>query len=215
MNKKSALLALMLILALAVCAYAQEEEEQDEEKWRNFEVVAFGGLSLPSGEFSDWNDTLGAGTGINFGAAGGYFFTEKICAGIYFEYAQFGVEDYEQNYRLYNAGFYGKYCFVGESNFEPYVKLTAGSVWPKFATWITEDRNIMRELSYDPVPSVGLNVGTLYYTSDFGSIFLELGYQMAMTKDNLGEYGGVDYVLKDNINYINIRAGVTVFFGPE
>lgn len=214
MNKKSAILALMLILALAVCALAQEEEE-DEGKWRNFEVVAFGGLSLPTGSLSDWNDTLGAELGINYGVSSGYYFTDKICAGVYFNYTQFGVEDYEQNYRLYNAGFYGKYCFVGESNFEPYVKVSAGSLWPKFPTWITEDKNRLRELSYDPIPNVGLQAGLLYYTSDFGSIFLELGYQMGMTKDNEGEYGGKIYILKDNINYLNIRAGVTVFFGPE
>jgi hypothetical protein len=211
MNKKSGFLVLMLILALAVSAFSQD----DDEKWRSFEVVAFGGLSLPSGSLSDWNDTLGAEMGFNLGLASGYYFTEKICAGIYFDYTQFGVEDYSLNYRLYNAGVYGKYSFVGESNFEPYVKVSAGGVWPKFATWIGPDKNVLRELSYDPALNLGLHVGALYYTADFGGIFLELGYQMDMLKDAKGDYGGEEFKLADNVNYINIRAGVNVFFGPE
>ncbi len=211
MNKKSALLALLLLLALALSAFSQD----DEEKWRNFEVEVYGGLSVPSGTLSDWNDSLGAKTGYNMGLAGAYYFTEKICAGTYFTYTQFNIKDYTLSYRLYDGGLYGKYCFVGESNFEPYVKLTGGVVWPKFATWIGDDKNILRELSYDPALNFGLNIGMLYYTSDFGSIFVELGYNYDLLKDSQSDYAHDNFKLPDNANYINVRAGLTVFFGPE
>ncbi len=211
MNKKSALLALLLLLALALSAFSQD----DEEKWRNFEVVASGGLSVPTGTLSDWNDTLGAKTGFNFGLAGAYYFTEKICAGTYLDYTQFNIKDYTLSYRLYDGGLYGKYCFTGESNFEPYVKLSGGVVWPKFATWIGDDKNVLRELSYDPVMNFGLYIGTLYYTSENGSIFLELGYHYDQLKDSNSEYASTKHSLMDNVNYINVRIGLNVFFGPE
>jgi len=213
MRKTHILVALALLLALSVSAMAQEDE--DEEKWRNFEVTLIGGLNFPMSDFKDWTDSLGAKTGYNIGLSGGYYLTERFSFGAYFAYSAHGMEIYDLNYKLYDIGGYLKYAFSGESNFEPYFKVSAGAVIPKFATWVTQDRNLLRELSYDPTLSLGVYAGFLYYTSDFGSLYLELGYHNDMTEDVEGEYASETIKLASKINYLQLRTGITVFFGPD
>ena len=213
MRKSQIFIALALVLALSVMAMAQEDEE--EERWRSFEVTLIGGGSLPMGDFKDWSDTLGANLGYMVGLSGGYYFTDRISAGAYFTYSRHGIDDYDLGYKLYDIGMYCKYAFAGESNWEPYVKFSAGALIPKFATWVTPDHNLLRELSYDPAISLGLSAGILYYTSDFGGLYLELGYHNDLTEDVTGEYAGEIIKLQSTVNYLQIKAGVSVFFGPE
>lgn len=215
--KKSALFfILLMVLIFSANLYAQEEEE---EKWRNFEVSMYGGLTMSSN--IDWYDSLAAKTGLHFGGTGGYYFTDKICLGVYFTYSQMGLEEpygldlRSQNYKMYNIGLYGKYAFSGESNLEPYIKLSAGANFPKFATWVGEFRTRMRELSYDPGFSGGGYLGLMYYTSDYGAIFIEAGYHMDLLQYNEGTYDEVTYVIPEDVKYAEVRAGVVVFFGPE
>ena len=152
------LFTLIVLMAFSFTAYAQD----DEEKWRNFEVGIHGGLSLPSGDLADWNDSLGAETGFNFSVSGGYYFTDRICTGLYFAYTQHGMPDgYDLNFRMFDVGGYVKYAFTNESLFEPYVKLTGGMIWTKFPTWITQDQNVLREQSYDPAFSFGGYLGVI------------------------------------------------------
>ncbi len=211
---------------VAVCllgaATAAAQEEAGEEKWRNFEMSITGGLAFPSGEFSDWNDTLGAKTGVSFGISGGYYFTERICAGAYFDYNQFKINEPnaqlkldDLNYKMYKVGGYVKYALTGESNFEPYGKLSAGADFAKFATWTGPTLTRMREVSYDPELSLGLEAGVLYYTSEFGGIFLQVGYYHERLKDNIGESFGIRYKIRENVNYWALKAGISVFFGSE
>ncbi|MBN2226556.1 MAG: outer membrane beta-barrel protein [candidate division Zixibacteria bacterium] len=213
MRKSQIFIALALVLALSVAAMAQEDEE--EEKWRDFEVTLIGGGSLPMGDFKDWSDTLGANFGFTVGLAAGYYFTERFSAGLYFTYSDHGTDNYDLGYKMYDIGGYLKYAFTGESNWEPYVKLSGGALAPKFATWVTPDRNLLRELSYDPAISLGVMAGVLYYTSDFGGIYAEVGFHNDLTKDVEAEYAGETYKLESNVNYIQMRVGVSVFFGPE
>ncbi|PKK82874.1 MAG: hypothetical protein CVT49_11220 [candidate division Zixibacteria bacterium HGW-Zixibacteria-1] len=205
------LLTLIVLSVIALSAYAQ-----DDGKWRNFEVGLHCGLAIPSGDLSDWNDSLGAKTGLSVSLSGGYYFTNNICAGIYFDFNSFGMEgNWGLNYRLYNTGVYAKYALAGESNFEPYVKLTGGITWPKFPTWITVDRNVLREQSYDPALGFGGYLGIIWYTAEFGGLYLEAGYQNIMSKDTEADWHGQIYKMPGNISYLQIRSGVTVFFGGE
>jgi len=207
------LFALIALMAFSFTAYAQDD---DEEKWRNFEVGIHTGLSLPSGDLADWNDSLGAKTGFNFSVSGGYYFTGNLATGIYMSYTQNGMPgDYGMKYRLVDAGFYAKYAFSNESNFEPYVKLTGGIIWPKFPTWITVDQNRLREQAYDPAMSFGGYLGMLWYTAEYGGLFLEVGYHNDFTEGTEADWHGEIYKMPSNLNYIEIRTGVTAFFGPE
>jgi len=221
MKKSRVLIALAVILALAVNVCAQDEEEEEEGRWRNFEVMMFGGFGLPMGEFSDYNDSLGAKTGLNFGMSGGYFLNDRICLGGYFHYTQFGLEEPEgldlsdMHYKMYNAGLYLKYAFTGESNFEPYIKLSAGANFAKFATWVGPELKRMREVSYDPGLSSALSAGFVYYTSEWGGLSLEASYHFDPLQANEGDYFGQTFAIFEDLNYLRINAGVTVFFGPE
>jgi len=216
MKRKGIILTSAFIFALSISLHAQTDSmSQSEEGWRKYEVSVNGGLSLPSGALKTWNDSLGAKTGLNFGANGGYFFNDKICLGGYFTYTQFPMKLYKLHYKLYSVGAYAKYAFTGHTHFEPYIKIRAGADFAKLATWIGPNAARLRELSYGAGLNLAAYIGSLYYTSDFGGIFLEAGYNFARLKNNSVENGGVKYKLQDNINYIDVKAGINVFFGPE
>lgn len=214
MKRTKLFLILFAVLALAAISYAQNEEKT-EEKWRNFEFSAVGGLSIPTGDLKNWNDSMGAKTGIEFGGSGGYYFTDKFCLGTYFSYTQHSMELYDLHYKTYDVGSYVKYAFTGESNFEPYLKVMAGVNFIKFPTWVTSSANRLREVSYNGGISAALGMGLLYYTSDNGGVFLEASFHHTAGKDNKGTHLSEEYYLKDNFNYLQIRGGLTVFFGPE
>ncbi len=217
MKKTSVVFILAMFLIFASAVIAQDEEE--EGKWRNFEVSMNIGLTMPSN--IDWYDTLAAKNGIHFGMSGGYYLTERICFGSYFSYSQMAPEEVssfdisDQKYQMYNVGLYGKYAFSGESNFEPYVKISAGINFAKFATWVGDFRTILREVSYDPAFSAGADLGASYFTSDYGALFLEVGYHFDKLKNTPAEYAGEEYPFPEDIKYLELSAGVIVFFGPE
>jgi hypothetical protein len=210
MKKSCLLLVFLLILITALSAFAQEQEAN----WRNFEVSVISGLSIPTGTLKTWNDSMGAKTGFPVGFSGGYYFNEKLCLGAYFTYTRYGMKLYDMHYIVHDGGLYLKYAFVGESNIEPYVKLSAGAAIVNFPTWIAPYAARLRELSYDPGLSLGVNAGLLYYTSDFGGLYVEGSYHYAAIKDHESTHKDIKYYLEDNLSYFDVRAGITVFFGP-
>ena len=92
---------------------------------------------------------------------------------------------------------------------------SAGADFAKFATWVDEDLNRLRELSYKPGLGMSLGVGLLRYTSDNGGLFLEGVYHLAPLKSQKATYRDVDYKFNHNINYLELRLGINVFFTPE
>ncbi len=212
----------ILALTIFLAGNAMAQDDEAEPKWRNFEVTLTGGFSLPTGDFKDWNDSLGAKTGHNFGGAGGYYFTNRLCLGAYFEYDQYAlqapndeIDVSSMHYKLYKFGGYIKYALAGESYWEPFGRLRVGATFAKFPTWIGVENLRLREVSYDPEISVGLDLGLLYYTSDFGGVFIQASYNYERLENTVGTSFNRDYALPHNVNYIAIDAGVTVFFGPE
>jgi len=212
MKRKGLMLTAILLIALSINSHAQDKTEK---AWRNFEVTLTGGASMPSGSLKNWNDSMGAKSAFNFGGSGGYFFNDRVCLGGYFSYVQFSMDKYSLHYKLYDIGAYAKYAFTGESKFEPYLKLKAGADFAKFATWAGPNKSRLHEISYGAGLTMAIHAGALYYTSDYGGIFLEAGYNFAKLKDKRVEYAGENYKFKDNISYVDIKAGLTVFFGPE
>ncbi len=216
MKRKGLICASILIFALSINSRAQDStQNKQEDSWRKYEVSVTGGLSMPSGSLKNWNDSMGAKTGFDVGGSGGYFINDRISVGGYFSYVQFPMEKYKLHYKFYDIGGYAKYAFTGDSKLEPYLKVKAGVEFAKFATWIGPNGTRLRELSYGAGLAMAIFAGAVYYTSDYGGVFVEAGYNFAKLKNNSVENGGVKYHLKDNINYLNIRAGLSVFFGPE
>jgi outer membrane protein W len=207
-------LALVILLLLSVTAVAQEYEDEE----RDFlEFSFYGGLGIPSGGISNWQDSLGAKTGWQLGMDAGYFLTSNLVLGLNFTYMQFAVDNTNEasllHHRLFNPAIYLKYYFFGESNFVPYLKGHAGVDNPKFATLLTElPQPAYRELSYDPGFAFGFGAGAFYYTSDYSGLFLEVDYHMGLTDTAEKDYGGTVNVFGENIGLINIRGGLSVYF---
>ncbi len=219
MKRFKPLFLIAIILILAISVMAQEDEE--EERWRTFEVTVNGGLTGPLGEFADWKDSLDPSMGFNMGLAGGYYFNDNFCAGLYFKYSQNSISGdlgdiYDMKFRMFNAGTYFKYVVTNETSFEPYTKLSIGINTVKFPTWVTPSANILREQSYDPGLSTSLTAGLLFYTSDMGGVFIEGSFYYDMLKDKTATYSGNDLgFIADNVTYFEIKVGVNVFFGPD
>lgn len=220
MKKSSVLILLAMFLIFSSVVVAQDEEE--EEQWRNFEVGMNIGLTTSSN--IDWYDSLKAKTGANYGAHGGMYISEDFCLGAYFTYAQMSPEELvgfsiaDLKYKMYKVGLYGKYAFSGESNFEPYIKVSAGINFAKFATWVgptVASRTTLREISYDPAFSGAATLGISYYTSDYGALFLEASYHLDKLKNTPAEHGQIIFPFPEDLTYIEIKAGIVVFFGPE
>jgi len=212
--KKTLFFTLAAILLLAVTVVAQDEDEE-EGKWRDFEVSIQGGLTVPGSYLSDWHDSLGAKLGFNASLSGGFYFTSALCAGLYFNYTQMGIDgDWDRVFRMYDVGGYAKYAFEGESNLEPYGKVSFGIMVPKYPTWVPPNaRNHLREQSYDPGFAAAIYAGLLYYTSYSGGIFAEVGYHNDFVKGARADYA--DCELDKNVNYFEIRLGILVFYGVE
>ncbi|MCX6826910.1 MAG: outer membrane beta-barrel protein [candidate division Zixibacteria bacterium] len=209
MKKSGLSFVVILLLLFAVSAVAQTNEEEKNAKWRNFEVTVLGGMAIPTSSLKNWNDSLGAKTGLNFGGYGGYYLNDRVSIGTYFTYSQYSMKLYRLHYKLYDIGTYLKYDFVGKSSFEPYIRISAGGVFAKFATWVDSTGKRLREVSFRPGLSLGATAGLLYYTFDFGGLFIEGTYHHAFLENSKGTHAGIDYDFKKNLDYIDIRAGIT------
>jgi outer membrane protein W len=229
MKKLSLLLALVLLLAFNQPVSAQDEEEEYVIK-DVLEVVGFFGAAVPAGGVSDFQPDdgppLGANVGFCTGGDIGYFLTPELVIGINFTYSQHTIDDDavegdlgSLKHRFYNPSLYMRYYFFGESNFAPFVKFHAGVDNPKFTTLVTDGsglgvREKFRELSYDPSLGLGAGAGMLYYTSDYGGLFLDASIHYGFTEDTKGDYQGESYTFGENTLMINIQFGIAVYFGP-
>jgi hypothetical protein len=225
-------LLLVALLTLGTVVVAQEEEESVKDF---MEVAIYGGGSLPVGGLSDWSETtqysetelvtekLGTKFGFDAGFDVGHFLTPTLVVGLNLTYAQFGIESDSAavaslHHRLICPSAYLKYYFAGESNFMPYIKVHAGVDVAKYATRVYDgnlDSYVYREFSYDPAPSFGFGGGVFYYTFDYGGIYAEANYHMALTKNVIGKYGDIEYTFGETASVIDVHAGIKVFFGGD
>ena len=221
-------LLLVALLTLGSIAAAQEEEETVKDF---MEVAIYGGGSLPIGGLSDWSSTnpatgteeLGTKFGFDAGFDVGHFLTPNIVIGLNLTYAQYGIESdtaevASLHHRLICPAVYLKYYFSGESNFMPYVKVHAGVDVAKYTTRVYDGNDeawVYRELSYDPAPAFGFGGGVFYYTFDYGGVYAEANYHMALTSDVEGTYGDDVFTFGETASVIEVHAGVKVFFGGE
>jgi opacity protein-like surface antigen len=221
-------LLLVALMALGSVVMAQEEEETVKDF---MEVAIYGGGSLPVGGLTDWSTTnpttgteeLGTKFGFDAGFDVGHFLTPTLVLGLNFTYGQYGIDSDSAevaslNHRLICPSLYLKYYFAGESNFMPYVKLHAGVDVAKYTTRVydgNEESYVYRELSYDPAPAFGIGGGVFYYTFDYGGVYAEANYHMALTSDVKGKYGDLEYNFGETASVLEVHAGVKVFFGGE
>ena len=111
----AAALGVALLLALVLTATPARAAIQEDAI---FEVSLGGGLSVPSGDLSDYtflDETLQTATGYQFYAAGGYFFTDLLSVGLGLSYTEYGMDapalanSSGMKFRFYTASIYGKY----------------------------------------------------------------------------------------------------------
>jgi hypothetical protein len=212
MMKLSLLAILMTVLLVGGSAAAQDVERD------LLEISIGGGLALPGSSISEWhNDSLGAGTGWSLNFDFGYFLRYNMVVGFNFAYTQFPVNaDDEADgtfHRLYNPNLYLKYSFIGESNFEPYLRAQVGVENAKFTTLKKHPEYHYWATSYDPALSLGGGLGIFYYTSDYSGLFLEGNFHWAGTKDAKRVYDDETLIFGENLTDINIRAGIRVLVG--
>jgi len=197
-------------------AFAQDEQGYVKDL---MEVNFFGGGGFPSGDIKDFGDTVGANSGLSYGFDAGFFITESWVAGLNFTYTSMSIDDKANagglHHKLYSPNLFVKYYFIGQSDFIPYLKASAGIDFPKFATFVDNGSNkLYREISYDPVFSYGGGAGFFYFTTDFSGLFAEVNYHRAQSSGTTADYHGTDYKFDANINIIDIHAGIRILIAP-
>ena len=204
-------LVLALVLLSATNANAQIAEDA------LFEVNLTFGASIPSSEFSDYFDTLGANTGFNIRGSGGYYLLDNLSVGLYFNYSEFSIDNTANplKYRIYDFGGYAKLILSPEKKFTPYVRGELGLVRPNIATPITSPQVGFREISYSSGIGGGGFLGVRYSTFEYGGLFAEVGYRTEIVSDKNGSFAGVTYELPADINNIQLNAGFNLDFGPK
>ena len=210
MKRFSVTLAVLLLVAFSSSAFSQDEEEERDI----LEIGFYGGLGVPVGGIGDFNDSLGAKNGWALGLDFGYFVTTNIIFGFSFTYTQFGVDGpdlvSDASHRLYSPSLYTKYYFIGESNWEPYLKVHVGLDNPKFTTW---SKGAYNAISYDPIFAYGFGGGLFYYTADYSGLYIEANYHSAASEDSMCDYETDPLVFGKNIGVIDIHAGIRILIG--
>ena len=206
------------LLFISGTALAQDEDFFVKDI---LELTFYGGAGIPSGSLSDFSDTLGAETGLNYGLDLGYFATNNLVIGFNFSYTQFSIKDSDGtgnlNHKLYSPNLYLKYYFTGESDFVPYLKTSAGLEFAKFTTFVDNSAGRrFREISYDPVFAYGAGAGIFYFVSDFSGLFLEANYRAAVSAaDTEATYQDDIYKFGSDLGRIDIHAGVRILIAPS
>jgi len=182
------------------------------------ECTVGGNLIIPTGHIKNdmVPDSLNAKTNVGFDISAGYYFTNKIVAGAFLGMRNMGVEEFELAHRGWALGLFGKYLFfdLSEKSLSPYLKLSGGFVFNKFASKVYDDgAPIYRELSYKPVLTGEAALGIHIKTNEKGAIYFELAYLTDFMDGITGEYEGTDYEWSSNNQYIMIRAGVLFNIG--
>ena len=213
----------LLSIALSLLLIGGTALAQDEDFFVKdvLEVNFYGGAGIPSGNLSDFSDSLGAETGINYGLDLGYFLTNDMVFGFNFSYTQFSIKDSDDtgdlNHKLYSPNLYIKYYFTGESDFIPYLKGSTGLEFAKFTTFVDNSAGRrFREISYDPVLAYGAGAGFFYFVSDFSGLFLEANYRAAVSAaETEATYQDDIYLFGSELSRIDIHAGVRILIGPN
>lgn len=179
-----------------------------------------GNISLPSGYIkSDLSpDSLNATSGLGLNLGFGYYVNSQTIAGLYFSARNMGTDGLDMNHRIFEVGAYGKYLFMDltETSFSPYLKLSAGAVFSKLATKVSDDNStVLRELTYSPALGIDLALGIHYKTNSFGAMYFELGYRYDLMKDVVGEYENDEYPWGGNNQFLMARLGVLFNIGPK
>ena len=213
MKKLSVLLAVIFLLSFNLTAIAQDEEEERDL----LEISLVGGLGMPVGGIADAHDNIpGAKLGYGFGIGLGYFVRSNVVMGVDFRITEFPADATDEadgtKHRLFNPNVFMKYYLVGESNWEPYLKLHIGVENAKF-TALHSNPRAYGATSYDPSLAFGIGGGLFYYSADYSGLYLEAEYHHANTSDAECEYATETLVFGENLSVLSIRAGIRLIVG--
>ncbi len=221
MRKQTLIATLLILLIFNFSVFAQDDEEYQSNDI--LEVSLFGGFSSPQGGITEWNNSLNADNGFNFGLDVGYFLNPNFVLGVNFTYTKFDImvpaslpEADLTTHRLYNGNIYLKYIKLTTSNFEPFIKAYIGVENPKFATYVQhpiQDR--LRLISYDPGFAYGISAGLFYFTSDYSGIYIEGKYHGASTSNVTADYLDAKYDFNEDVKKFDINIGIRLLAGSK
>jgi Outer membrane protein beta-barrel domain len=210
------LLAGLCAGAMVALSAPQSQAEVDEDAI--FEVSLGAGMAIPTGEFSNFWDTLGAKSGFELDLSGGYFVTPNISIGVAFELAQFSIDNPNnpQHYRLYTLGAYGKYFAALDSRVSPYVRVQGGITIPNFSAPLADNPGkAYHESQFDPSFDGLIGLGARISTSENGGIFLEAAYRFTRVSGATAVFEGETLTLPNDISHIQLTIGFGFDFGPK
>lgn len=183
-----------------------------------FEISIGGGLSISVDDFknnfqfappTNSSGNVNAENGFHVTASGGYFLLDQLSIGVSFSYSQFGIDTTVSlfKYRLYSFGVYGKYHFTYESRVTPYVRVQGGIAVPNFNTPLRTVGFDFRENGYGISPEGLISLGARISTSEWGGLFLEVGYRYSNVAGSQTSFKQEQYELPADVAQVQISAG--------
>jgi len=217
MHKKIGL-AVMVILLAAGMTGAQDLTGK-------FCISPSGGVGIPTGFFAAdlQENSMYRTTGFIFGAGADYFFTPYLGAGVDFFYASFGAKEYsgitlDDKFNFFKYGVHLKGVLPLEGKARPYAIASFGMVSPKWKDFGVEGSEIpIQDVKIDAAFYFTGTLGAMYFVTPTISVFLEGGgsYLMLENAESETEIDGeiVKADFGENVTFIDIRAGVSFWFG--
>ncbi|MBD3218860.1 MAG: outer membrane beta-barrel protein [candidate division Zixibacteria bacterium] len=218
MKKLGVMLAVM-VFCLSSIAPAQETDLSGL-----FDVSVFGALDIPTGVTqADLTDGgLYRKTGFGFGAAGEYFFTTNVGAGLDFMYNTFSAKDVmsvEMNDK-FTAIMIGAHLKAGyplEGGIIPYASAGGGVALTEWKDVLSEVGPDEVTIDIDPAFYINGNLGVMYFVSPMISVFGEASGYYLMTENTSteAEYEGDGFSGEFGVNlkWLAFKAGINIWFG--
>jgi len=181
-------------------------------------------LTVPTGNLKNnlTPDSLNAkmGYGLDLGIA--YYLKPQLALGIYFNSRNMKTSNFDLYHRVFEVGASGKYLLsdLSNSSMSPYLKITAGASFSKFAQAVEIDGGtIYREISHAPVLGLEAALGIqakLKKDNQAGGVFLEAAVHNDFVDKSEGKFLGVGYPWSHgNALYFMLRGGVFFNIGRK
>lgn len=193
-----------------------------------FAFTGGGDLGIPLGDFGD-EDKMAAKTGFGFGGNGEYFITDNVAVGGVFHYGSFSTEtgeleeygtDVDVTQTVTQFGAFVEYLFPSGPSLSPYLKLGTGFGKYKFDGNVSAvGVRIDLEGDFDSKLYISAGGGIIYMASPNVALRGELLFNHLATDGAKGDVKllgmSLEGELDNNIQYLSMFVGISVFFGSR
>ncbi len=220
---------IIIFLAAALFLICGDLQARDFEG--QFSLGIFGGLGLPTGDLGDDDldneDGLYRNAGYKGGLQAEYFVTNNIAVGLNFMYSILPnkvLDGFDPNDELVSIfyGAHGRYVFRQMGDFYPYGLVAVGLVDnTHYDSKLQEQAaTANRDFGFDPF--VSFAAGATYRMAEKVTVFLELGYDLMLTRGSTIEIDGTPITDPDtgepleldaNYYFGDLRLGFNYWFG--